>query len=58
MPGIAIDELAAVWLPSRVKRRCPAIMFAASRTDRVIGRINLLTVSIKTIKDIRAGGVD
>lgn len=45
------------WFPSRVRRRCPAIMFAASRTARVPGRMVLLTVSIHTMNDISAGGV-
>jgi hypothetical protein len=38
-------------------KRCPAIMFADSRTDRVIGRIKFLTISITTIKFIRVVGV-
>ena len=33
---------------------CPAIILAASRTERVKGRINLLTISIITINGIRA----
>ena len=33
---------------------CPAIMLAASRTERVEGQINLLTISITTINGIRA----
>ncbi len=33
---------------------CPAIMLAASRTERVEGQINLLTISIITINGIRA----
>ena len=33
---------------------CPAIMLAASRTERVEGQINLLTILIITINDIRA----
>ena len=36
---------------------CPAIILAASRTERVKGRINLLTISIITINGIRAYGV-
>ena len=43
--------------PSRVNKRCPAIILAESRTARVPGRITLLIVSIKTIKGIRTGGV-
>jgi hypothetical protein len=41
----------------RISRRCPAIMFAASRTDRVIGRIMLLIISIRTIIGRRGEGV-
>ena len=44
-------------LLSRASKRCPAIILAAKRTDRVIGRIRLLTTSIKTIKGIKRGGV-
>ena len=43
--------------PNKVKRRCPAIILAASRTARVPGRIIFLTVSIRTINGIRAPGV-
>jgi hypothetical protein len=49
--------LAAIWLPRRVRRRCPAIRLAVSRTERVKGRIILLIVSIKTINGIRRTGV-
>ena len=38
-------------------KRCPATILAANRTDRVIGRISLLTISIITIKGINATGV-
>lgn len=44
-------------LPKRVRRRCPAIIFAVSRTARVPGRIKFLIVSIHTIKGIRTAGV-
>jgi hypothetical protein len=40
-----------------VRRRCPAIILAASRTDKVIGRIILLIISINTIKGINGAGV-
>lgn len=43
--------------PNNVKSKWPAIIFAASRTARVPGRIIFLTVSINTINGIRAGGV-
>lgn len=43
--------------PSKVSRRCPAIIFAAKRTASVPGRIIFLIVSIKTIKGIRTKGV-
>lgn len=47
----------AVWLPSRVNKRCPAIIFADRRTANVPGRIVFLIVSIITMKDMRADGV-
>jgi len=33
--------------------KCPATILAASRTERVIGRITVLTISIRTINGIR-----
>jgi len=44
-------------LPSKVKSKCPAIIFAASRTAKVPGRITFLIVSINTIKGINGPGV-
>lgn len=41
----------------KVINKCPATKFAANRTDRVIGRIKLLTSSINTIKGISTYGV-
>lgn len=43
--------------PNKVKRRCPAIMFAVNRTAKVPGRIIFLIVSIMTIKGINTEGV-
>jgi hypothetical protein len=43
--------------PNRESKRCPAIKFAVSRTQSVIGRIKLLVSSIITMKDMRARGV-
>ena len=43
--------------PNRVKRRCPAIILAASRTAKVPGRIIFLIVSIQTMKGIKIAGV-
>lgn len=43
--------------PKRVKRRWPAIIFAANRTAKVPGRIKFLIVSIQTIKGIKMLGV-
>jgi hypothetical protein len=43
--------------PSSVSKRCPAIMFAVSRTARVPGRMIFLTVSIHTMNGISAAGV-
>lgn len=45
------------WFPSKVRRRCPAIMFAARRIAKVPGRIMFLTVSIKTMNIISGPGV-
>lgn len=50
-------EAKAVWLSKRVIKRCPATILAISRTERVIGRITFLMVSIKTIKGISTEGV-
>ena len=50
-------DATAVWFPSKVIRRWPATILAIKRTANVRGRITLLTVSIKTIKGIRAPGV-
>lgn len=36
--------------------KCPLIILAINRTDKVIGRIKFLTVSIKTIKELRKIG--
>ena len=35
---------------------CPALMLAMSRTERVIGRTKILTVSISTKKGLRGAG--
>lgn len=43
--------------PNRISNRCPATIFAMSRTDSVMGRIMFLTSSIRTMKFIRAVGV-
>jgi hypothetical protein len=44
-------------VPKRDISRCPAIKLAVNRTQRVIGRIRFLTISISTINTIRRGGV-
>lgn len=46
-----------VLLPNSLISKCPAIMFAVSRTASLPGRIKLLTVSIITINGISAAGV-
>jgi len=43
--------------PNKESRRWPAIKFAVSRTQRVIGRITFLVSSIITMNDMRARGV-
>jgi len=50
-------EVLGPLFPRRVRRRWPAIMLAANRTDKVIGRIKFLVISIITINGIRAVGV-
>jgi len=61
--GISIDIAVAVApisiraFPNSDINKCPAIMFAVSRTHRVIGRMILLVISIKTMKFIKAIGV-
>jgi hypothetical protein len=47
----------AVWFPNNVINKCPAIIFAVSRTAKVAGRIIFLTISINTINGIRGLGV-
>lgn len=53
------DELnwGAAECPISEIRRCPAIILAANRTERVNGRITFLTISIITIKGIKTEGV-
>lgn len=43
--------------PSRDKSKCPAIIFAVNRIDKVIGRISNLIDSIITINGINNAGV-
>jgi hypothetical protein len=38
---------------ARIRRRWPAVIFALSRTLKVIGRIKFLKLSMKTIKEIK-----
>lgn len=53
--GIIFD-ITALFLKS-VIRRWPAIILAANRIDKVIGRIKFLIVSMHTIKIISVDGV-
>jgi hypothetical protein len=55
--GNKIHDLLTTWLPKSVNKRWPAIMFAARRTESVMGRITFLTISITTMNGIRTGGV-
>lgn len=55
--GIKIDNNLGPKLPNNVIKIWPAIIFAVSRTVRVIGRMMLLIVSIHTIKGIKIFGV-
>lgn len=52
-----ISIRAKVALPIRWISRCPAVMFAVSRTARAIGWMNKLIVSIITSIGIRGNGV-
>lgn len=52
-----MDISASVALPMRCMMRCPAVIFAVSRTARAVGWINKLIVSIITSMGIRGIGV-
>lgn len=54
--GIFIKRKNAPYAPARVNTTCPALMFAARRKDRVIGRRIALTVSIRTKKGFNQSG--
>ena len=41
----------------RDSKRCPAIILAVNRTERVMGRINILVNSIRTMMGMRKNGV-
>jgi len=43
-------------IPSRVITICPALILAASRNERVIGRTRVLMVSIRTKKGLSQSG--
>jgi len=45
------------WPPNKANKRWPAIILAANRTAKVMGRIIDLTVSIITITGIKGAGV-
>lgn len=57
LDGIKINWIFSLMPLRREIRRWPAIIFAARRTERVIGRIKFLIVSIKTIKEESIIGV-
>lgn len=50
-------EIEEILDPNRHKSKCPAVILAANRTERVRGRIKFLTTSIKTMKGISTTGV-
>ena len=52
-----IIETLGPWDPNNVNNKCPATILAASRIDKVKGRITFLTVSIITIIGIKNDGV-
>jgi len=43
--------------PNSLKSRCPEVIFAAKRTDKVRGRMRDLMASTITMKGIKGGGV-
>ena len=51
------ENIFSLRFDKRDRRRCPAIILAARRTERVIGRIIFLILSINTIKKDKAIGV-
>jgi len=53
---ILLNLINEKFLKSNISR-CPATMLAVSRTDKVIGRIMFLTISIINIKLMRISGV-
>ena len=54
---ITIIDTLGPWEPNNVSNKWPATILAASRIDKVIGRIIFLTVSIITIIGIKNEGV-
>ena len=52
-----IESHLILWDPNNASNKWPATMFAARRTERVIGRMIFLTVSITTITGIKPEGV-
>lgn len=60
--GINTIAIILILAPGRLEvtkviNKCPATILAANRTDKVIGRIILLTISISTINGIKTPGV-
>ena len=51
---IKFNLILAIGLLTKTISKCPATILAANRTDKVKGRITLLTSSIRTIKGMRA----
>lgn len=52
-----IKKILGINLLNKVNNKCPAIIFAVKRIERVKGRIIFLNVSINTIKNININGV-
>ena len=57
MIGIKVMDNDCPDLPSKERRRCPAIILAERRIAKVKGRINSLIDSMITIKGIKISGV-
>ena len=50
------NRLAIKYLPINVNTICPALMLAVRRTESVIGRTIILTVSIRTKNGFKGAG--
>lgn len=54
--GKLVNREEAVYTPTNLRITWPAVMFAASRKDKVIGRIRILRDSTRTRKGFSQSG--